>query len=639
MPLIISGTINSTGPIAVQGGVGVTDTQNTQTQIVATQIQDVIATEGIGYQEDGIISSSGALSLTEALDPIYGALTTQLFFQELEAGFSVVPSILDAVHHPMRLVVGRPPIAINPFRVHTPLYLTQKNCISVFQGGRVRAGFSTVPNTQSEFGVLIASGVGLTVSGDLNLIDVLGPELFNLIPSSGSEFNDPSTTVSFDLIDTGGSDIVSSGVDIYVNGTQVIDAGIDVTPSGFGSTTFTAVSPTFYEFLFIPSGDFTLGSTVNISGVAFDSVTPSANVTNFSYDFQVWDLGDLAANISGAPDITAPSLLNLDPFSGEIEVPVDSNIYLEIVDEHTGVDFSTLRIFYRNALIVSGTTNVNTSLATATLTPISGGKSISVDIDPVINMNFSETVQIEVQASDLFDTPNELDTSYLFITQTNSQLLASGLQIFQDAVYTDMDIDETYVTTSSTMFVIDYLNTSGTPLNVSGGSNVQLNGVVIPSSFVSVTGSNAHYQVFFDLEPDYEEEAILTFHVQQSGTVSGNIVSRDFNTRLLWGYEVCYDSSRPLPREQDFYTTIQVCDFADAPSLGSEIKEFSSELFRKNDLIATIYPKLAPAQDITAEYLSNNATFQPGKTMDLVLEASDFAGNELIFSWSFTIEG
>jgi hypothetical protein len=410
-----------------------------------------------------------------------------------------------------------------------------------------------------------------------------------------------------------------------------------VTPGHYGTTTFSKISDSFYQFQFISASSFDLGSYVNVSGKTVDDITPSANWTYFSYNFQIWEEGTIGGTISGSPDLLPPYLSNLDPAILNLNVPVDSDINLDIIDDHTGVDFTTVTISINDTLVWSGESEISPSYASVVQTLISGGKSGRYVIDPVSNMDFDTYMTVSVSASDLFTPPNVLDTAYLFKTQANGHLLASGLQIEVDSTYEDFLISQTYPTTSSTPFVIDYIDTSGSGISISG-SYVALNGTTISSTFVSVTGSTSHYKVYFNLTPDYTTDADLLFHVQQSGTFLGNIVSRDFTTELLWGYSVCYDPDGDFKFDATVESLISIQDQGDFPTTSHLYNEFNTIPMWNQNLYGQIIGIDPPIDPLSGEILSHNTYFERGKTMYMRLEAKDYAGNLLEYEWKFTIE-
>lgn len=530
------------------------------------------------------------------------------------------------------LVVGDLPVPLNPFRTYAQLYLTDP-----FLEQRAFANFSLRErDIQHYLRFNVAESGGPSDTTDLTLTDEIGPEIFNEVPASGSSYNNPSTGITFDLIDTGSAIITPSSIRFTINDNLVVDAGVDVTSPSFGTTLFTKINDSFYTFDFTPANPFDLCSDVVVSGRAADDIPPDGNLAEYLYSFRIWGEDILNAEITGLPDVNTPILDNINPAPLSIEAPTDTNISFDLYDEHTGVNFDSVVITVEGNTLISGADILNTDYALVTQSAIYDGRGRNYVIDPVVDLPFSTDIDVTVYAEDLYSPANVLDTSYFFTTQTNAHLVVSGLSVFQDAAYETMFLGESYVTASSTPFYVDYVNTSGVALDMTA-SYVALNDVIIPSTYTSISG-DYYYRVFFNLQPDYEVDANLTFYIQQSGTVYGNVVDREYFTRLLWGYEVCYNPEDDLSFDTNVFSVISVCDYGDFYSNTSLVNKFKTAPMSNNILYGSIVGINPPFYTLTGEYISNNTFYEYGKTMNLTLEAEDFAGNKLIYNWNYTIE-
>lgn len=468
--------------------------------------------------------------------------------------------------------------------------------------------------------------------------DGFGPMIFNESPISGSTYNNPSSSITFELKDQELTSINSVTVQLYINGTQVVNSGLPLSPSGFGLTTFTQVSPSFYLFTFIPSGSFSLGSVITISGEARDTLSPSGNLSLFNYSYMVWDYSGLGATITGLPDASIPYLLNLSPDNLETDVPIDSNIELSILDDHTGVDINTVLISIEGDTVISGGMSVNSNY-NITTSSISGGKGITYIIDPDDNFPFAQPIDVYVEAQDLYTpAPNNLVTSYTFITVDNSHLLASGLQIYTGSGYENMAISDTFTSTvTGTDFKIKFYNFDDTGISTTG-SFISCNGQVISGVNIISASGLTEYDVFFNLIPDYTTDCDLTFHVQQIPLVSGNTVYKDFQAELLWGMEYCYNPSQNFSYSTEVPLVFMICDLGDTPKLDTFVTQFKTLPNPKNDLYAEITGISIPITTLSGYLSSNNPFFEYGKTISVLLELEDFAGNKLKYPYQFKIE-
>jgi len=473
---------------------------------------------------------------------------------------------------------------------------------------------------------------------NLTITDIFGPRLDNIVPPSGSTFNPQISPITFDLIDNEGTNINIATVDLFVNGTQVISGGSGVSPSGFGDAFLTKIDDDYYEFSFTPTNPFGLAELVVVSGQAADVVTPSANISEFLYSFKILDEFGLSAVISGSPDILSPYLLNLNPGVLETGVPVDSNVLLDVIDDHTGVDADSVILSLNNVVVFSGSTVTDSSFANVSTVSISGGKGVSYSIDPVDDLELQTAITVEVSAADNFSiSPNLLDTSYTFITMNNSHLVASGFQIYTDSSYEDFDLETSWnIQASGVDFRVQYINLNNLGINVSG-SYVSCNGSVISgSSFVSVSGVDV-YDVFFNVVPDFTTDCDLVFHLEQLTLESGKVISRDIDTRILWGAEYCYSNEEGFNHDDNIFITAKVCDQGDLPTTSPLSYKITTAPLDSNRLTAIIVGSDTPFLELGGEVISNNPYFEPGKEMTARIEVEDFAGNKLDYTWNFKI--
>jgi len=490
----------------------------------------------------------------------------------------------------------------------------------------------------SEVGTFLATATGgfvTTISAVAE--DVSGPRLFNIIPSSGSTYNNPFAGISFDLKDQELTSINNTSVSFYVNGIQVVNSGLAISPSGIGLTTFTQVSPSFYQFTFTPSGTFNLGSFVTVSGQARDTTAPSGNLSLFNYNYKVWDQGNLGATILGLPDSQSPFISFITPTHLQTQVGFDTNIQIDIVDEHTGLDYNSVNITIEDEVVISAGALINNDYALS-ITNISGGRGRSYLINPDNLFGPQEVINIEVGASDLYvPAPNYLTYSSSFLTLTNSHLSISGLQIEIDAVYTDLNLLQSYTTvTGSNNFKTKFYNFNGLGISASG-SYINLNGQTLSGVSIVPVISGIEYDIFFQLTPNYLTDADLQFHVVQETLVSGNTVYRDFYSELLWGAEYCYDPDNNLTYDTDITVAIKVSDVGDTQEDTKMVTSFKTVSMPKNNLSAEITGIDLITGNLIANLTSNNPFYEYGKTMNLVLEVSDFAGNKLIYPYKFNI--
>ncbi len=103
-------------------------------------------------------------------------------------------------------------------------------------------------------------------------------------------------------------------------------------------------------------------------------------------------------------DDEAPYLQNLNPNENQTNVATDTNIYLEIMDNKTGVDFESIE------LIVDGQNVTNL----ITIVPITNGASVLYNPDN--DFDYISEVNVYVSAADLAIQPNSVSENYTFTT-------------------------------------------------------------------------------------------------------------------------------------------------------------------------------------------------------------------------------
>lgn len=475
----------------------------------------------------------------------------------------------------------------------------------------------------------------------LTLSDETGPRPINIYPVPGTVYNNPLDPIEFNFIDQEGSNVVKPSIYIYINNNVVVSGGNLVNPlvGISGVVTLDEVNLQNYKFKFIPSSLSPLSddSPVVVSGSAVDSHIP-ANYGSFSYSYEVWSTKDLIGYIFGGDDEDIPYLCNLNPSIGQIEVGIDSNIFLEIIDAHTGLNTQSVIIEVDGEVVISGGALVNNTFGTVILNNTNNGRGRSYEINPSVNFKFWHPVQVRVYAEDLF-TPsiNILDTTYSFTTTSNAHLTVSGLKIYSDSVWKDFNIDEAYpITLTGVQFRTKYINQLETGVNVTN-SKVKLNNIDLVSNFQEVT-PNKEYDVFFNVIPDYKTESNLTFYIEQETPVSGNILFNNFYSLILWGAEYCYDNETKFSYDTRLPVAVQVYNYGDRSFQDALVYSFNTVPMPSLRLHGEIYP-INPPSDFIQGYLeSHNNFFEYGKTLNFEVEAKDFAGNILNYKWTLKIE-
>lgn len=474
---------------------------------------------------------------------------------------------------------------------------------------------------------------------DLVAEDGFGPRIDNEFPVSGTTYNNPIEPIYFELVDNEETNINPVTVQIYVNGTQVVLSGNPVITSGFGTTTFIPITTFKYSFEFTPFIPFSPDIPVTISGEAADITAPSGNLSFFNYSYRVWKTSDLSATIIGLPDSDSPYLFNLNPADLLTEVPVTTDVYLEVIDDHTGVDPNSVQIYINGDLVLSGVEEFLPLDYPVTVGSVAGGKGRSYNINPSTNFEFNFPVVVDVIAKDLYTpAPNELIDTYYFTTVSNDHLNADFLQVFVSGNYTDLDVQDSLpISFTGVDFKVKYFNYDDTGINTSG-SYIKYNGNVLSGVSIFPVSGMTEYDVFFNIIPDYKTDCELVFHVEQTPLVSGHTVYREIPTTLLWGINYCYDPVNNLLYDKEISVISQAYDRGYKSAVGTSAYNFTTKSMPKKDLSASIVGIDVSSLDFNANYDSINPFYEYGKEMNLVLEISDYAGNKLVYPYKFTLE-
>ncbi|GEM_PF-5324450 len=228
--------------------------------------------------------------------------------------------------------------------------------------------------------------------------DLLPPYVQNENPQPG-EVNVPrNTNIYFEVVDDQ-SGVNLGSVDVTVEGNLIVDDG--VAQLGY-AVTITPIA-NGYSFDYDPSTDFAYGQVVDVSIDAADNATPPNVMATYNYSFTIINVNDT----------TAPVVQNENPAPGAINVPVNTNVYLEIVDAGTGVDLNTVNITVEGAtIVVNGVVQPGYTVA---VNPIANGYNF--DYDPTVDFPANATINVSVDAADLMTPPNVMPTyNYSFDT-------------------------------------------------------------------------------------------------------------------------------------------------------------------------------------------------------------------------------
>lgn len=235
--------------------------------------------------------------------------------------------------------------------------------------------------------------------------DTDGPVLQNLNPAHMQTNVLIGSNIFLDIVDPGGSGVEAASViisihrglgqpsvDVWKNDAQQPGYVVTKTPVAFG-----------FRYEINPDVDLPDTERITMDVYAKDTATIQNELdTSYYFDTEIIDF-------------VPPYLDNLSPDSGDIDVPANTNVQLDILDLKAGVVNTTVKIWINSILAWDGSAGGIQPGFSGTEVPASP-KGYRYNINPNSDFPFNSLVLVQVQAYDNAGVPNFLDTSYSFIT-------------------------------------------------------------------------------------------------------------------------------------------------------------------------------------------------------------------------------
>jgi phage tail-like protein len=226
-------------------------------------------------------------------------------------------------------------------------------------------------------------------------VDTLAPFLVSLSPNNGDVDVPRNSNIVFDLLDqfTG---VNESTIWIKVNGIYAWHLGVQQPGFAVTETPVSLPAGAGFHFVINPDTDFLSYQTINVEVYSADN-EEVPNTSDLTYSFR-------------SADTEAPFLQNRAPAPSAPNVPINSNVTLEVVDVGYGVDVSSVVIRVNGVLAWTG--DFQQPGFAVTKSVVSGG--FRYIINPDVDFGEGSSPVIAVQAADLAPAPNSLNTSYSF---------------------------------------------------------------------------------------------------------------------------------------------------------------------------------------------------------------------------------
>lgn len=347
----------------------------------------------------------------------------------------------------------------------------------------------------------------------------------------------------------------------------------------------------------------------------------AAEVNTFIGDlhFKVLNQEDFPATITAIPDTSPPYLSYTLPASGTTDNNVFTPVQINIADDFTGVDLSTLNITVDEEQVI------NNGVPATSETTISGSASeYFVTYTPNSAFTYGNTVSVFVSAFDRRESsPNELDTSYSFSFIEDGTLVienflpAVGTTRNLDSVDIQVDIrDDTYgVDTDQSFLTINGTIVSGTHTPITSGTRITYHP---PNDF------------------DYGGPINVLVHGTNANISSPVVKEQLF--RLFYGCSYVYDNV------EGFSHADQVDVFVKARNTEQLHKDLTTGYFfstytqPQENLSASIIA-INPTSDLPATIIPVAPEHRYGETVTVEIYLEDFDGHVLgPYTFSYTIE-
>jgi len=227
------------------------------------------------------------------------------------------------------------------------------------------------------------------------------------------------------------------------------------------------------------------------------------------------------------PDVEGPYLANQSPFPGQTGLSQNTIVTLDILDDGSGVDESSviLRVqgvdAYKNSTEQSGFTVVRTTLT--------NGFRYSIDAD--IDFPVETEIEIYIYAQDQAPLPNVLETTYSFTTETGSDPVISN---YYPAPYAT-NVDPATVVS----FDITDANNDLDPTTVIIG----VNGT---TAYAGLIQKNGFSVVRTPVVKGFSYEIVSPINFTYSSDVRVSILARDTSNRTviaLYSFQITEDDT------------------------------------------------------------------------------------------------
>lgn len=343
----------------------------------------------------------------------------------------------------------------------------------------------------------VASGIGVP-DGTINpqedednpvsvcVGDLDEPTIENITPGKYTVLNQVGDNISFDIVDAIGG-VNKSSVYITVSGNLTTQSeGTDIVSAGvaLGAVSSFDGDENRYSFSYNPSSDWAENEKVYITvtgtdqvpdkdGVPFSCTDGTPNPFGYSWYYKAENTEDLSASITALADTDPPYLAGISPSPWLGGVDNTDAVTFFVLDDHAGVDLSSLYVYINDTAVVEAGAPVSTDYS---VSPVSNGYYFKYT--NISGFSFGSRVYVRVIADDLYSiAPNRLDYSYYFDVVSSDTLTIDN---FYPEVGITWDPELVDISVDITDRVYD-VDDSGLYLNI--------NGAICPGSLSTIYGN------------------------------------------------------------------------------------------------------------------------------------------------------
>jgi len=307
-----------------------------------------------------------------------------------------------------------------------------------------------------------------------------------------------------------------------------------------------------------------------------------------------------AAYSSTIADLNPPYTDGHNPAKEATEVAINTKISVQIRDDISGVDQSSIVMTVNNKFVTPVITGSNTDL---TLT-----------YNPPTNFDYNQTIYVRINASDLAGNSMSTD-SYSFST------LADLDPPFTDNADPANGAIEVPINSNITIYIKDAI--SGID---QASIAMKVNGATVTPT---ITGSTEEYKLTYDPSNDFQYNQTITVSIDATDNIGNQMITEIYSFSTIVDLNPPYTEGHSPAKEAtevaiNTKISVQIKDDI------SGVDQTTISMHVNGDQIASNYLTISGTpQNHTVQY-NPSTVFNFEETVNVVIEATDLAGNQML---------